>query len=58
MTSIHTGLIYEDLMIKDSFSEKRSRLFNNKTLNLVRKGKNRTFGDFELMNLKNNPEVF
>ena len=57
MTSNKKQLLYEELVIKDKFSEHKSKIFNNRTLNFVRKGTNPTFGEFELMGLKSNPEV-
>lgn len=57
MASSRHGLIFEDLMIKSNFLEHHSNVFNRKTLNLLRKGTNAIFGEFELMNLKKNPEV-
>lgn len=57
MTSMREGLQYENLVISDTFKNRHSKLFNSKTLTFLRKGNNKTFGDFELMTLKRDPEV-
>lgn len=57
MTPSRYGLIYEDLTTPSIFTGRRSKIFSKKTLNFLRKGTNATFGEFELMNLKQNSEV-